>query len=120
MKIGIELRQIVLGSSGGILVHLKGLLKALFSQYRDENFFLFCTIFNREVFEELGGNIEVVTLPTYSFFDEVDRICAEEKIQALFRSYPIEGQLNFPITNRSFSYQTFSTKLSENFFPMRS
>jgi len=102
MKIGIELRQIVLGSSGGILVHLKGLLKALLSQYRDENFFLFCTIFNREVFEELGGNVEVVTLPTYSFFDEVDRICAEEKIQALFRSYPIEGQLNFPINKQVF------------------
>ena len=116
MKIGVELRQIAVGSTGGISVHLKGILETLFSRYPNHEFILFSTIFNRGLLESIPDHVKVLTIPTFSFFSEMDQTCTEEGIQILFRSYPMEEDLNFPLSKQVFLIPDIQHELFEEFF----
>jgi Glycosyltransferase len=116
MKIGIELRHVTLGSSGGIAQLLKGVLETLFKRYADEEFFLFCTIFNRGLLNWDTSNVRVITLPTVNFFSEIDRIAAEERIGVLFRSYPVNDDLKFPQSKQIFLIPDIQHEIFPEFF----
>lgn len=102
MKIGIEYRQIVEGVSGGIVQHLQGVLTALFEQQTQDQYFVFTTIYNRSLFKREFPNVKIYTLPTSSFFQEIDQILSSEQIDILFRSYPMIAPLNFPLQKQIF------------------
>ncbi len=73
LRVGVELRQVTSGASGGIVVVLVGTLSELFRQRRDIDFVVFCTVFNRDLLAVDAPNVELLTLPLSSFFGELRR-----------------------------------------------
>jgi glycosyltransferase involved in cell wall biosynthesis len=116
MKIGIELRQIVMGASGGITQALKGVLEALFALPSKDEFLLFCTIYNRGLFTHLPPHVKAYSLPTETFFREIDRIGCEEGMKVLFRSYPMEDDLIFPLSRQIFFVPDIQHEVFPDFF----
>ncbi|HZK80185.1 MAG TPA: glycosyltransferase family 1 protein, partial [Humisphaera sp.] len=96
MKIGIELRQVTFGASGGLAQHLQGVFAAAFRQYPEHQFFVFCTIFSRSIIENPSANVSVLTVPGFSFFSRIDQAFESGEIDILFRSYPMESTLRMP------------------------
>lgn len=68
MKIGIELRHVTLGSSGGVAQLLQNVLGVLFHLYPEDEFYVFCTIYNRSLLSAKPQNVYFYSLPTKSFF----------------------------------------------------
>jgi glycosyltransferase involved in cell wall biosynthesis len=97
VKIGVEMRLITPGPSGGISTLLRGVLTSAFHRYQQHQFFCFTTIFNRGLLGQVPHNVQVNTFPLFSYFDDVDRQCRQEKIDVLFRSYPLEQKVEFPL-----------------------
>src|SRR5262249_3376466 len=54
-------------------------------------------VFNRLLLGDVPGNVERHTLSLSSYFEDVGRLCQEKKIDVLFRGYPLEQQLDFPL-----------------------
>ena len=59
MNIGIELRQPVLGESGGVALLLRGILKALFDHHPGDQFTVFRTDFNRDLLLPAADHVRV-------------------------------------------------------------
>jgi glycosyltransferase involved in cell wall biosynthesis len=97
LKIGIDFRFVTLGGAGGIAVLLKGVLRSLFAQYPQHDFHLFTTIYNRGLLEDLPGHVQVHTFATAQYVKFVTRALADEQIDVLFRGYPVEDHLKFPL-----------------------
>ncbi len=95
MKIGIELRPVVPGKSGGIAPLLSGVLGALFARHPEHQFQVFCTVFNRHMFAAVPANVRVRSLPCRDFNAELDGLLRRESVDVLFRGYPQEA-LDFP------------------------
>jgi glycosyltransferase involved in cell wall biosynthesis len=95
MKIGIELRPVVPGKSGGIAPLLGGVLGTLFTRHPEHRFLVFCTVFNRHMLTAVPAHVEVWSLPCRDFNAELDRLLLRENVEVLFRSYPHEA-LDFP------------------------
>jgi|GEM_PF-313537 len=97
MKIGIDVRQLSLGASGGISQLTSGVCEELFALYPEDHFLVFCTPFNRSLFEYSGDNVTYHSLPISNYYQSLDRIAETEKLPVLFRCYPIEDHiLKFP------------------------
>ena len=103
MKIGIEMRQIVPGASGGIVQLLDGVLTALFEQHPEHQYFVFATIYNRNLFKKEYPHVKFFSLPASTFFQEVDRIIAFEQIPILFPLLSDGCILKFSIAAPNFS-----------------
>ena len=97
MKIGVDLRQLSVGASGGITQLVQGVFGAVFNQYSEHQFLIFCTPFNRSLLTCNAENVRYFSLSIASYFQDLDRIAAEEHLQVLFRSYPTEDTLQFPM-----------------------
>ena len=97
LTIGVDLRQLVIGASGGISQLTKGVLEQLFSIYSESRFIVFCTPFNRSLIEYEGENVTFYSLPTFSYINQMDSIAVSEKVDVLFRAYPMEDNLKFPM-----------------------
>ncbi|HWE03021.1 MAG TPA: glycosyltransferase [Tepidisphaeraceae bacterium] len=96
MKIGIELRQVTFGASGGLAQHLQGMLQAAFREYPEHRFTVFCTIFSRSLIDRNFPNVQVLTIPAFSFFSRIEEAAANGEIDVLFRTYPMESSLRMP------------------------
>ncbi|MDJ0889470.1 MAG: glycosyltransferase [Desulfobacterales bacterium] len=96
MKIGIDLRLVVLGASGGISQLVKGVCEHMFAQHPEHQFLVFCTPFNRSLLDYDAAHVRFYSLPIPTFFREVDQLAVDESIQVLFRTYPMEDNLQFP------------------------
>lgn len=101
-RIGIELRQVNRGDSGGIVVVLVGMLRKLFEREPDVDFVVFSTVFNRELLAVDAPNVEVLTLPLDRYFSELARLAREWKIDVLIRSYPTVQEVDFPLRRQLF------------------
>jgi glycosyltransferase involved in cell wall biosynthesis len=112
VKIGIDLRPIVLGRSGGIAPVMKGILEALFVKYPQHQFLLFCTVFNRNLLPAVPAHVKVWSLPCYGFSAELDRLLRLERVEVLFRCYPQEA-LDFPSSKQVI----FVPDLQHEFYP---
>ena len=97
MRIGVEMRLVTLGGAGGIAMLLRGVLRALFERQPQHQFVCFNTVFNRGLLGEVPGNVELCTLPLGSYFQDVGRLCAEKQVDVLFRGYPLEQPVDFPL-----------------------
>jgi glycosyltransferase involved in cell wall biosynthesis/GT2 family glycosyltransferase len=102
MRIGVEMRQVVLGMGGGITLLLRGVLEAAFRLYPANEFILCCTRDNRHVIDESTPNVRGVTLPSDDFFERLDRVCEASEIDLLFRSYPMDVPLRMPMERQVF------------------
>jgi glycosyltransferase involved in cell wall biosynthesis len=112
MKIGIDLRPIEVGKSGGITPMMKGILEALFVKYPQHQFLVFCTVFNRSLLPAVPAHVTVWSLPCYGFSAELDRLLRLERVEVLFRCYPNEG-LDFPSSKQVI----FIPDIQHEFYP---
>jgi len=102
MNVGIELRQPVLGESGGVALLLRGIFKELLDRHPGDQFTVFCTDFNRDLLSPAGDHVRVQRLPTRNFFKHVDMIAKAHPLEVLFRSFPVDAELAFPIEKQVF------------------
>ncbi len=100
MKIGIDLRQLVLGVTGGLSQHMQGVCEHLFALYPEHEFLIFCTAVNRSLLNYEAGHVRYYSLPVASYFKDMDLILMKEEIQVLFRAYPMEDTLQFPLNRQ--------------------
>ncbi len=116
MKIGIELRSIVLGQTGGITILIKSLLETLFALHPEHEYYVFATLFNRGLLERLPAHGEILTLPTASYFADMDRLAIEKNIDVLFRSYPHPHRFDFPLAQQVFLIPDIQHEYFPEFF----
>ena len=96
MNIGIEMRPVTLGNSGGVAILLRGVLRTLFARYPHHTFICFSTIFNRDLIGHTPSNVEVHTFPLFRYSEDVGRLCKQNHVEVLFRGYPMDLHLSFP------------------------
>jgi glycosyltransferase involved in cell wall biosynthesis len=96
VRIGIEIRHIVEEQTGGITPLLHGSFEALSRSAPDHQFYFFGTIFNRRL-PNKGSNIHSYSLPLGSYWDSLEALLVSEQIDVLFRSYPVDDSLKFPL-----------------------
>jgi glycosyltransferase involved in cell wall biosynthesis/2-polyprenyl-3-methyl-5-hydroxy-6-metoxy-1,4-benzoquinol methylase len=101
-RVGIELRQVTRGASGGIVALLVGTLQEVFRQRQDLDFLVFCTVFNHELLAVDAPNVATITLPLYDYFRELARLARDYEIDILVRSYPSVDDLAFPLERQIF------------------
>lgn len=101
MNIGIELRPISIGASGGIALYLQGVLGQLFKLFPDDTVHVFTTIYSRSLLDHAGlHQVHFHTLPTRSFFADMDRLLQRYRIEVLFRSYPVSDDSTFALARQ--------------------
>src|SRR5439155_26805232 len=52
---------------------------------------------NRSLLGEVPAHVELNTLPLGSYFQDVGRLCREKQVDVLFRGYPLEQPVDFPL-----------------------
>src|SRR4029077_17507775 len=102
MVIAIEFRDVVLGRSGGIALLLKGVLEHAIALSGDHKFIVFCTIFNRNLLSVRSENVVWYTFALQTYFSDVGRLCREHRVDVLFRGYPTEDTVSFPLERQIF------------------
>lgn len=116
MRIGIEMRQVALGTAGGISLLLKGVLENLFQRHPEHDYTVFCTVFNRGLLDNLPTQVEVLTLPAQFYLTEVDRMARDRDLDVLFRAYPVEHRLDFPLKKQIFLIPDIQHEYFPEFF----
>ncbi len=116
LTIGIDMRQIVYGVSGGITQLTKGLLEEIFLNFQDYKFIVFCTPFNRGLIDYDGDNVSFKELYPQSFISQMDSILVSEKADLLFRTYPREDDLKFPMNRQIILIPDNQHDIYPNFF----
>jgi glycosyltransferase involved in cell wall biosynthesis len=96
MRIGVELRQIVPGSCGGIVPLLAHVLATAFGEHPQHEYHLFCTEDNVGLFESLPANVVQHLLPRYRYFSLLDDQAFRLRLDVLFRSFPMQSLLIYP------------------------
>jgi glycosyltransferase involved in cell wall biosynthesis len=100
MRIGLEMRLVTLGGAGGIAQLLRGVLHSMFERFPQDQFVFWSTVFNRGLLGDLPANVEAVTLPLDSYFHDVGAQCVDKKVDVLFRGYPLEQLVDFPMARQ--------------------
>jgi glycosyltransferase involved in cell wall biosynthesis len=119
MKIGVDLRQVCLAASDEITQLIQGVFEAVFDRYSEHQFLVFCTPFNRSLLASDAEHVRYFSLSIASYFQDLDRIAAEEGLQVLFRSYPIEDTLQFPMRKQIFLIPDNQHEAFPDFFAPR-
>lgn len=88
LSIGIDTRPLIYGASGGIVQNQVGVFRELFRKNPGHRFIIYCTIFNRRLFSDWVDGAELVTIPTYNYYDRLSQQVRNDQIDVLFRSYP--------------------------------
>jgi len=76
---------------------MQGICEHLFALYPEHDFLVFCTAFNRSILNYEAGHVRYFSLPIASYFKDMDLILAKDEVQVLFRAYPMEDTLQFPL-----------------------
>jgi hypothetical protein len=113
MKLGIDLRPIVPGPSGGIVPLLEGVLHALFRDHPEHPVTLFCADHNARLFPAPPPHVEVIRLPNEGFYDRLDPLARERDLDVLFRGFPGETPIEFPAARQV----VLVPDLQHEFFP---
>jgi len=96
MRIGIELRPIIHGESGGLTPLMLGLLNTLFRHWPEHEPFLFCTPRNRRLFPSLPHHVHVFELPVEGYYPLLDAHASHLALDVLVCCYPFDADLEFP------------------------
>ncbi|MEM1239927.1 MAG: glycosyltransferase [Cyanobacteria bacterium P01_H01_bin.26] len=118
-KIGIDLRNIVIGQSGGISQLIRGLFQEIFSRDSDFDYIVFCTIFSRSLLPSDADNVSFLTLPLKNYYAALDKAVKQHNVSLLFRGYPLIANLSFPLSKQIFlipdiQHETFPDFFADN------
>src|SRR6266508_212231 len=97
MRVGIEARHITEGGSGGITPLLVETFSRVFEVAPRDHFYFFGTIFNQDLFSDRWPNFQKYSLPLPTYWSSVESLLANEKVDVLFRSFPVDDTLSFPL-----------------------
>jgi glycosyltransferase involved in cell wall biosynthesis len=99
MRIGIEISQIRVGESGGIVPLLAGVLDRLFAANPEHEFVVYRSIFNRSVVED-RANVSTVVLPFGEPWRHLQDALDRDPVDVLFRAFPAPDDLVFPLARQ--------------------
>ncbi|MCW5772845.1 MAG: hypothetical protein KIT16_14470, partial [Rhodospirillaceae bacterium] len=97
---GIEIRWIEQGSSGGIVACLDGVLNALIRRNPQHRFYVYGTAFSNGLIDFTLTNAVVEVLPLRETWQALQRNLARDDIEVLFRAYPAPDELRFPMSKQ--------------------
>ena len=100
MIIGIDLRPLYIGESGGIVQFVKGVFSELFRKYPADIYYLFTNFNNRGLLEPTPKSVHNITLPAPTFYRQVDHFAKTKGIDMLFRVYPLEEDFEFSLSKQ--------------------
>ena len=115
-KIGIDLRNIVMGQSGGIAQHIKGTFREVFLEDSEFDYVVFCTVFSRSLLPSGADNVQFLTLPIDTYYAELDRIAKKHDLALIFRGYPSTSPLAFPLSRQIFLIPDIQHETFPEFF----
>jgi len=95
MIIGIDLRPLYIGKSGGIVQFVKGVFSELFRKYPDDTYYMFTTINNRGLMEPVPESVHNITLPESTFYHQLGRFVKTKEVDIFFRVYPLDEDIEF-------------------------
>jgi glycosyltransferase involved in cell wall biosynthesis len=116
MRLGIEMRHVTHGPSGGISFLLRGVLRRLFVLHPEHNYFVFCTVFNRSLLTPLPSGVELIPCSTSHYWSELDGAAQKLGLDVLFRGYPVEDRLEFPLSRQIFQIPDIQHEQYPQFF----
>lgn len=96
MNIGLDLRLVAVGASGGIAMGLQGVLRQMMADHPNDRFDVFCTIFNRTLLGKFDEHVHFHTLPTRTFYQEMDDLAQRHRVDVLFRAFASCDPSRFP------------------------
>jgi len=100
MRIGIEIRHIQVGESGGIAPLLAGVLDRLFAANLEHEFVVYRSIFNRSLVESGAANVSTVVLPIAEPWRHLQDSIDRDPVDVLFRAFPTLDDLMFPVSRQ--------------------
>ena len=100
MRIGLDLGVHGPKELGGIWQLLKGVIEELCTTYDNHSYVLFCSPSHQSLVDSLPSIAKVIKLPQDQFLTSVDQLAREERIDVLFRRYPVEDDLVFPLAKQ--------------------
>jgi hypothetical protein len=77
MRVGVEIRNISFGASGGIAPLIRGVVGAAMRTHPQAEFTIFSTLFNSDFFGELPGNATLQILPLHSYWQDLATIARQ-------------------------------------------
>jgi glycosyltransferase involved in cell wall biosynthesis len=117
MHIGIDLRPLAPGVTGGINLVLRGVLETLVSDHPEHTFTVFTTPFNRSLLKRRPDAVRLLTLPPEGFYARLGETARTEGIDVLFRAYPLEDDLDFPMERQIVFIPDLQHEDLPEFFP---
>lgn len=115
-RIGIDLRNIVMGQSGGIAQLIKGIFREVFLKNPTFDYVVFSTIFSRGLLLSDADNVQFLTLPLDNYYAELDRISQKYRLSLLFRGYPVVSSSTFPLSRQIFLIPDIQHETFPQFF----
>jgi len=100
MKIGIDLRPLYIGESGGLVQYIEGVFSDLFWRYPDDTYYLFTNINNSGLIKSAPKSVHNITFPMFLFYRKVSDYVKEKGIDILFRAYPLDEPLDFSLSKQ--------------------
>src|SRR5262245_41118792 len=97
MRVGLEMRHISAGASGGITPLLAETLSRVFNLAPCDRFCFFGTMFNQDLVSNQFSNVQKYSLPFTTYWERLEPLLAAIKIDVLFRGFPVDDKLSFPL-----------------------
>lgn len=113
LKVGIDLRYITSGASGGVAPQITETFRALILQQPDWRFHVFGTMFNQDLVPAASPNVVHYSLPLDTYYPDQQAILDAEAIDVLYRPFPNEDELTFPLSKQI----VFIPDLQHEYFP---
>ena len=88
MRVGVEIRNIHFGVSGGIAPLIRGVVGTAMRRHPDVEFVVYPTLFNSGFFGDTPSNARVEPLPPAGYWERLGEHVREAAVDVLFRGYP--------------------------------
>ena len=98
--VGIDLRHITRGASGGITPLIAETVKALHKLAPRLELHIFGTMFNQDVIEIKGDAVTHHTLPLQNYYQALQQVIDKNGIDVLLRAFPNDDDLAFPLNRQ--------------------
>lgn len=96
MRVGVEIRNIHFGSSGGIAPLIRGVLGSAMASRPDVEFVVYATLFNSGFFDTTPPNVRIQVLPPNGYWRDLAACLRTDGVDVLFRGYPGQTIEGFP------------------------
>lgn len=116
MNIGIDLRYLAPGVSGGIAPLVKGVIEAMIRSRPQDHFHIFCTIFSRSLLDTQAENVTAYSFAGFNFYEQLTHVINQQNIRVLFRSFAVEDGPQFPLKQQIFLIPDLQHEAWPDFF----